>query len=81
MEPQLAEEVALRRLDKVPAVVEVAQAVSQARGKIVELVQEGLRRQIRELDGSQLQGRVVQPAPHRIVLQQLAQMVHVGSAR
>ncbi len=78
MEAQLSEQIALRGLDEVSAIVEVAQPVSEARSEFIQLVQKRLRRQIRELDGSQVQGRAVQAAPRRIVLEQLAQGVHVG---
>ena len=71
---QLSEQVTAGFFDEVASVVEVAEAVPQRRGEIVQPVQERLRLEIREVDTGQIQRRAVHADPGSLLCQDLLQM-------
>ena len=75
---EFAEEVALRGLDEIAAVVEIAQAVAQLRGQFVQAVEPGLGFEAGRVDGGQLQRGVVEASLGGIFFEQIAEMVRCG---
>ena len=80
VETQLAEQVAAGFFDEVASVIEITEAIPQRRGQIIQLVQERLRLEIREMDGGQIQCRAVHADPGSLLCQdllQMEQMIHL----
>ena len=80
VETQLAEQVTAGFFDEIASVVEIAEAITQGRSKFVQLVQERLRLEIREVDTGQIQCRAVHAdlgAFLRQNLLQIVQMLHL----
>jgi len=72
---ELAEEIALRGLDEIAAVVEIAQAIAELRGQLIQAIEPGLWFEARGVDGGQLQGGAVQASLGGIFLQEMAEMI------
>ena len=78
MKAEFAEEITLRGLDKIAAVVEIAQPVAQLGGQFIQAVEPRIGLKARRIDGGQFQGGVVQPSFGGIFLEQMTEMICCG---
>src|SRR5262249_14654129 len=76
---QFAEKIALGLLYEIASIVEVAQAISQARGQVVQLIEERLGFESGIVNRRQIECGKVQPRGVALAGKQLAQMGHSAS--